>query len=130
MVVWSQEDPSGASQRESTNVEEGDAVLFTWHSSITPLEPVACSELDREKVALERQEVKTLADIKKAAKAGQVESAKIMAKDVVRTRRYIKKMVMMKTQIQAVSLKIQVAAALAVPVVVRWMLLSSQWRCL
>ena len=71
--------------------------------------PVGCSELDREKVALERQETKTLMDIKKAAKAGQVESAKIMAKDVVRTRRYVKKMVMMKTQIQAVSLKIQVA---------------------
>ncbi len=31
-----------------------------------------------------------------------------MAKDLVRTRRYIKKMIMMKTQIQAVSLKIQV----------------------
>eukprot|EP00730_Choanoeca_flexa_P016990 TRINITY_DN8121_c0_g2_i2.p2 TRINITY_DN8121_c0_g2~~TRINITY_DN8121_c0_g2_i2.p2 ORF type:complete len:211 (+),score=77.04 TRINITY_DN8121_c0_g2_i2:1929-2561(+) len=64
-------------------------------------------ELDREKNALERQETKTLLDIKKAAKAGQHESAKIMAKDVVRTRRYIKKMIMMKTQIQAVSLKIQ-----------------------
>ncbi len=31
-----------------------------------------------------------------------------MAKDLVRTRRYIKKMIMMKTQVQAVSLKIQV----------------------
>eukprot|EP00045_Choanoeca_perplexa_P004221 m.36192 g.36192 ORF g.36192 m.36192 type:complete len:212 (+) comp12459_c0_seq1:111-746(+) len=67
----------------------------------------AMRELDREKMALERQETKTLLDIKKAAKAGQVDSAKIMAKDIVRTRRYIKKMVMMKTQIQAVSLKIQ-----------------------
>lgn len=31
-----------------------------------------------------------------------------MAKDVVRTRRYINKMTLMRTQIQAVSLKIQV----------------------
>ena len=30
-----------------------------------------------------------------------------MAKDLVRTRQYIKKMIMMRTQIQAVSLKIQ-----------------------
>jgi len=67
----------------------------------------AMRELDRERTALERQEAKTLIDIKKAAKAGQVEASKIMAKDVVRTRRYVKKMIMMKTQIQAVSLKIQ-----------------------
>ena len=36
------------------------------------------------------------------------EATRIMAKDLVRTRRYIKKMIMMKTQIQAVALKIQV----------------------
>ena len=50
-------------------------------------------------------------DIKKAARAGQVEAAKVMAKDVVRTRRYQNKMIMMKTQIQAVSLKIQTLKA-------------------
>lgn len=65
-------------------------------------------DLDRERTNLERQEKKTLADIKKAARSGQVDAAKIMAKDVVRTRRFQKKMIMMKTQIQAVSLKIQV----------------------
>ena len=32
-----------------------------------------------------------------------------MAKDLVRTRGHIKKMIMMKTQIQAVSLKLQVS---------------------
>lgn len=36
------------------------------------------------------------------------DATKIMAKDLVRTRAHIKKMIMMKTQIQAVSLKIQV----------------------
>lgn len=36
------------------------------------------------------------------------DAAKIMAKDLVRTRRYVKRFIMMKAQIQAVSLKIQV----------------------
>lgn len=71
----------------------------------------AMRDLDRERTSLERQEKKTMADIKKAAKAGQVEAAKVMAKDVVRTRRYQNKMIMMKTQIQAVSLKIQTLKA-------------------
>ena len=38
---------------------------------------------------------------------GLQEATRIMAKDLVRTRAHIKKMIMMKTQIQAVSLKIQ-----------------------
>lgn len=36
------------------------------------------------------------------------EAVKIMAKDVVRTRRYVRKFILMRAQIQAVSLKIQV----------------------
>lgn len=64
-------------------------------------------ELEREKTTLERQEKKLMADIKKTAKEGQMESVKIMAKDLVRTRKHKQKMMMMKTQIQAVSLKIQ-----------------------
>ena len=43
-------------------------------------------ELDRERTALERQEKKLMNDIKKAARDGQMDSAKIMAKDLVRTR--------------------------------------------
>lgn len=35
------------------------------------------------------------------------DAVKIMAKDLVRTRRYVKKFIMMKANIQAVSLKIQ-----------------------
>ena len=65
------------------------------------------SELDRERTSLERQQKKTMNDLKKSAKEGQLDAAKIMAKDIVRTKRYVKKMIMMKTQIQAVSLKIQ-----------------------
>eukprot|EP00040_Diaphanoeca_grandis_P002577 m.22165 g.22165 ORF g.22165 m.22165 type:complete len:209 (-) comp13707_c0_seq1:206-832(-) len=64
-------------------------------------------ELDREKTQLERQEKKLVTDMKKAAKEGQMESVKIMAKDIVRTRKNKQKMMMMKCQIQAVSLKIQ-----------------------
>ena len=53
------------------------------------------------------QERKLIADIKKAAKESQMDSVKIMAKDLVRTRRYIKKFVLMKANIQAISLKVQ-----------------------
>eukprot|EP00039_Didymoeca_costata_P013437 m.203975 g.203975 ORF g.203975 m.203975 type:complete len:211 (+) comp15769_c0_seq1:159-791(+) len=64
-------------------------------------------ELDRERVALERQEKKVIDDIKKSAKAGQNAVMRIQAKDLVRTRNHIKKLVLMHSQIQAVSLTIQ-----------------------
>eukprot|EP01137_Pigoraptor_chileana_P019656 Opistho-2@80960 len=67
----------------------------------------AMRDLDKEKSKLEQQEKKLLSDIKKMAQGGQMDAAKIMAKDLVRTRRYVKKFIMMKAQIQAVSLKIQ-----------------------
>merc|ERR1719495_1715587 len=41
------------------------------------------------------------------AKAGQMDAVKIMAKDLVRTRKAIKKFMLMRANIQAVSLKIQ-----------------------
>merc|ERR1740124_424578 len=40
------------------------------------------------------------------AKQGEMSAVKVMAKDLVRTRRYVKKFIMMKANIQAVSLKI------------------------
>ena len=43
------------------------------------------------------------------------DAARIMAKDLVRTRGYVKKMILMHTQIQAVSLKIQVSPPPALP---------------
>uniref|UniRef100_A0A8D8V7L2 Charged multivesicular body protein 2a n=1 Tax=Cacopsylla melanoneura TaxID=428564 RepID=A0A8D8V7L2_9HEMI len=67
----------------------------------------AMRDLDREKQHMEQQEKKLINDIKKMAKEGQMESVKIMAKDLVRTRKYAKKFMMMKANIQAVSLKIQ-----------------------
>jgi charged multivesicular body protein 2A len=67
----------------------------------------AMRDLDRERTSMERQEKKIIADIKKMAKQGQMDAVKIMAKDLVRTRRYCKKFMLMKANIQAVSLKIQ-----------------------
>uniref|UniRef100_A0A914UIK6 Charged multivesicular body protein 2a n=1 Tax=Plectus sambesii TaxID=2011161 RepID=A0A914UIK6_9BILA len=67
----------------------------------------AMRELDRERGRLEMQEKKVIADIKKMAKQGQMDAVKVMAKDLVRTRRYVKKFIMMRANIQAVSLKVQ-----------------------
>ncbi|UCS22149.1 DID4 [Nakaseomyces glabratus] len=64
-------------------------------------------ELDREKRKLETQEKKLIADVKKSAKNGQIDAAKIQAKDLVRTRNYIQKFDNMKAQLQAISLRIQ-----------------------
>ncbi|CAO0792680.1 unnamed protein product [Mucor circinelloides] len=64
-------------------------------------------ELDRERERMERQEKKLILDIKKSAKENQMSACKVMAKDLVRTRRHIQKFYSMKTQLQAVSLRIQ-----------------------
>ncbi|KXN70065.1 Snf7-domain-containing protein [Conidiobolus coronatus NRRL 28638] len=64
-------------------------------------------ELDRERTKLEQQEKKLITDIKKSAKAGQMNACKVQAKDLVRTRKHIHKFYQMKTQLQAVSLRIQ-----------------------
>nr|KIR44222.1 charged multivesicular body protein 2A [Cryptococcus bacillisporus CA1280] len=64
-------------------------------------------ELEREKGKLEAQEKKTMADIKRNAKAGNMNACKILAKDLVRTRRYIQKFTQMRVQLQAVSLRMQ-----------------------
>jgi charged multivesicular body protein 2A len=64
-------------------------------------------ELERERAALQAQEKRIIGDIKKSAKAGQMNAARIMAKDLVRTRQHIDKFYKMKTHLQAVSLRIQ-----------------------
>ncbi|KAF8629493.1 hypothetical protein AX15_003411 [Amanita polypyramis BW_CC] len=64
-------------------------------------------ELDRERTKLEQSEKKLVIDIKKAAKAGQLNACKIMAKDLIRSRRYINKFHQMRTQLQAIGLRIQ-----------------------
>jgi len=66
----------------------------------------AIRDLDQERAKLERQEKQIINDIKKMAKQGEMQAVRVMAKDLVRTRRYVKKFIMMKANIQAVSLKI------------------------
>ena len=63
-------------------------------------------EMDRERTTLERNEKKLMAEIKKAAKDGHMDAAKIKAKDLVRTRSYIKKMFKMKSHMEAISLRL------------------------
>jgi len=63
-------------------------------------------DLDRERTKTEQQQKKIITDIKKMAKDGQMDAVKVMAKDLVRNKRYVKKFIMMKANIQAVSLKI------------------------
>lgn len=67
----------------------------------------AMRDLDRERTKMEQQEKKLIADIKKMAKDNQMDAVKIMAKDLVRTRRYVKKFILMRANIQAVALKVQ-----------------------
>ncbi|KAK2459702.1 hypothetical protein APHAL10511_008347 [Amanita phalloides] len=64
-------------------------------------------ELDRERGRLEQNEKKLVMDIKKTAKSGQMNACKVMAKDLIRTRRYVHKFHQLRTQLQAVGLRIQ-----------------------
>lgn len=64
-------------------------------------------ELTRETTKLQNQEKKLVADIKKSAKLGQIASAKLQAKDLIRTKNYIVKFNSMKAQLQAILLRIQ-----------------------
>ena len=49
--------------------------------------------LEREKAQLERNQKKLISDIKKNAKAGQMGAVNIMAKDLVRSKRFVQKMI-------------------------------------
>eukprot|EP00244_Chara_vulgaris_P004072 TRINITY_DN17880_c0_g2_i1.p1 TRINITY_DN17880_c0_g2~~TRINITY_DN17880_c0_g2_i1.p1 ORF type:complete len:236 (+),score=61.94 TRINITY_DN17880_c0_g2_i1:159-866(+) len=63
-------------------------------------------ELDRERMGLQQQEKKLIAEIRKAAKQGQIPAVKVMAKDLIRTRHQITKFYGLKSQLQGVSLRI------------------------
>jgi charged multivesicular body protein 2A len=65
----------------------------------------ACRELDRERQKMEMQERKVTAEIKKVAAANQIESARMLSKDLARTRAHISKMYQMRTQMQSVSMQ-------------------------
>jgi len=63
----------------------------------------AMRDLDRERAAMEKQEQKIIADIKKMAKKNEMGTVKIMAKDLVRTRNTCKKFMLMRANIQVSS---------------------------
>lgn len=67
----------------------------------------AIRELDRERQGLQNQEKKLIAEIKKTAKQGQNEAVKVMAKSLVRNRHAVTKLFGLKSQLQAVSLRVQ-----------------------
>ncbi|CAN8097463.1 unnamed protein product [Discula destructiva] len=67
----------------------------------------AIRELDQVRVKLEKQEKTLVAQIKASAQKNQMGAAKIQAKDLVRTRRYIDKFYGMRSQLQKISLRLQ-----------------------
>lgn len=69
----------------------------------------AVRSLDRERANLQLQEKKLIIEIKKMARDGQIASVKIMARDLVRTRQHITKFYTMRSQLQAVALRLETA---------------------
>ncbi|KUI62565.1 DOA4-independent degradation protein 4 [Cytospora mali] len=67
----------------------------------------AIRELDQVRVKLEKQEKTLVSQIKQSAQKGQMGAAKIQAKDLVRTRRYVEKFYGMRSQLQKISLRLQ-----------------------
>lgn len=65
-------------------------------------------ELDREKHKLEQQQTKLQREIKTSAQKGQMNAAKVQAKDLARTRKYIDRFNQTSVQLKAISLRIQV----------------------
>ena len=66
----------------------------------------AIRDLDRERTGLQTQEKKLIAEIKKAAKDGQMDAVRVMAKSLVRNRHSVTKLHGCKAQLQAVSLRL------------------------
>ena len=64
-------------------------------------------ELDRERVRLQNEEKKIVIEIKALAKKGQIAPCKTLAKDLVRSRRYVTKFYEMKSKLQGVGLQLQ-----------------------
>eukprot|EP01117_Protostelium_nocturnum_P000092 TRINITY_DN1017_c0_g1_i2.p2 TRINITY_DN1017_c0_g1~~TRINITY_DN1017_c0_g1_i2.p2 ORF type:complete len:210 (+),score=82.45 TRINITY_DN1017_c0_g1_i2:2453-3082(+) len=71
----------------------------------------AVRDIDRERTSLQNQEKKIIAEMKALAKKGQMGAIKIMAKDLVRTRNNVSRFYKMRTELQAVGLRIQTVAS-------------------
>ncbi|KAF8063799.1 VPS2.1 [Scenedesmus sp. PABB004] len=107
---------SGEGQRRRRQQQQLAAMDWLFGKRKTPAEILrenkrmldkAMRELDRERVGLQNQEKKTIAEIKKMAKEGQMDAVKVMAKSLIRNRHAVTKLHALKSQLQAVSLRIQ-----------------------
>lgn len=67
----------------------------------------AINDLDKEIRNMEKEQAKIVADIKRNAKAGQMSAAKSLAKGYTRSKNYITKFIMMKTQLKGIALQMQ-----------------------
>lgn len=74
----------------------------------------AIRDVDRERMALQNQEKKLVTEIKKLAKQNQMDAVRVLAKSLVRNRHAVTKLYQLKSQLQAVSLRIQVRMLSAV----------------
>ncbi|KAG5451077.1 Charged multivesicular body protein 2A [Clonorchis sinensis] len=67
----------------------------------------AVRELDGEKRRLEQDKTRIKTEIKKLAKQNEMDAVRILAKQIVRNDHYCKKFTLMRTNLEAVSLKLQ-----------------------
>lgn len=64
-------------------------------------------ELDRERTGLEAKDKQTILEIKKLAKASQLDAAKTLAKSLVQIRKNVNKLYKMRAHLQSVSMQLQ-----------------------
>ncbi|CAL8098716.1 unnamed protein product [Calicophoron daubneyi] len=67
----------------------------------------AVRELDTEKRRLEQDKARITTEIKKLAKQGEMDAVRVLAKQIVRNNNYIKRFTLMRTNLEAISLKLQ-----------------------
>eukprot|EP01013_Petalomonas_cantuscygni_P039245 TRINITY_DN70608_c0_g1_i1.p1 TRINITY_DN70608_c0_g1~~TRINITY_DN70608_c0_g1_i1.p1 ORF type:complete len:220 (-),score=48.48 TRINITY_DN70608_c0_g1_i1:150-809(-) len=70
-------------------------------------------DLERERTKMQTQEQKLIADMRAMARKNQMDAVKIMARDLVRTRKYVTKFYKMRAQMQAVSLRLTTLSSTA-----------------
>jgi len=71
----------------------------------------AIRDIDRERMSLQSQERKLIVEMKKMAKNNQNDAVKVMAKSLIRMRHNITKYYTVKSQLQAVSMRMQTLKA-------------------
>jgi charged multivesicular body protein 2A len=71
----------------------------------------AIRDIDRERMSLQSQEKKLIVEMKKMAKGNQNDAVKVMAKSLIRMRHNITKYYTVKSQLQAVSMRMQTLKA-------------------